>query len=93
MDTHEGMPIFVVLGATGEYDDYQEWIVCAYRHIEDAQNHAGKAEEEARRLFKERPESSIHTRHVTPFDANMQIDYTGTKYLIEETTLHGAFLK
>lgn len=92
MDLHEGIPVFIVVGATGEYEDYHEWIVCAYRNIEDAQNHAKKAEEEAKSLFKKRPDIPIHSRHVAIFDDNMEIDYTGTTYYVEETVLHNKFL-
>jgi hypothetical protein len=91
MELHEGMPIFLVVGATGEYDDHHEWVVCAYRNIESAQEHAKKAEEEAKRLFDERPKNGYFIKHVSPFDANMHIDYTGTNYYIEETSLHAIF--
>jgi len=90
MDSHEGIPIFLVMGATGEYEDYKEWAVCAYRNVEAAQEHAKKAEEEAKKISASAKTSSVR-HHPSSLDANMQIDYTGTTYYVEETVLHQIF--
>lgn len=89
METYEGMPIFLVMGSTGEYDDHHEWIVCAYRDVESAQTHAKLAEEDAAKRYTGRlGHAPIFERHDSPFDACMQIDYTGTSYYVEEAILH-----
>lgn len=91
MELHEGIPIFLVIGATGEFEDYHEWVVCAYRDISSAQEHAKKAEEEAKKLFSERNKLEISSTHETKLDANMHIDYTGTSYYVEEIDLFSFF--
>lgn len=88
MVSNNGMPIFIVMGSTGEYDDYHEWVVCGYRNIESAQKHAKLATEDAKRRFNSRTsDEPIFQRVDSPLDSGMQIDYTGTTYFIEETIL------
>lgn len=92
MESHEGMPIFLVMGETGEYEDKQEWVVCAYRNYEQAYQHAKMADEEASKFFTERGDEIV-TRHKGNYDEYMVIDYTGTSYYVQETLLHHAFLR
>lgn len=91
MENYEGIPIFLVIGETGEYDDYQNWIVSAYRDHDSALNHAKKAIEEAKIVFDGRDKSPLKSLHKGIYDENMSIDYTGTNYYVEETFLHAAF--
>lgn len=92
MDSNKGLPIFLVIGTTGEFDDYHEWVVCAYRNIESAQAHAKLANEDAKKRFSDRDRGSgIVQRVDSPLDPGMQIDYTGTTYYIEEIVLHWIF--
>jgi hypothetical protein len=93
MESHEGMPIFLVIGETGEYEDRREWVVCAYRNYEQAYQHAKMADEESSKLFQERDEKFTTIKHKGVYDENMVIDYTGTSYFVEETILHHAFLR
>ena len=88
MTIHEGIPIFLVIGSTGEFEDYHEWIVCAYRDIDSAHDHAKKANEEAKEILNKREKSIINTIHQAKYDNGMIIDYTGTDYFVEETILH-----
>jgi hypothetical protein len=37
--------IYLVQGNCGEYSDYSEWVVCAYRREDLAQQHAVRAKE------------------------------------------------
>lgn len=91
MSLHEGMPIFLVIGVTGEYEDHHEWVVCAYRDIQSAHEHAKRADEEAKKIFQERPKENISSVHKTVLDESMHIDYTGTHYYVEEVVLHPIF--
>lgn len=93
MDLDEGIPIFLVVGSTGEYDDHHEWFVCAYRDINSAQEHAKKAEEEAKKIFSENGKTFVSLKCGSKLDENMHIDYTGTNYYVEETTLFKLFNK
>lgn len=47
MDLNKPMPIFIVFGVT---KGSEKWVVCAYRNHSDAQAHAKKADEEAKRI-------------------------------------------
>lgn len=90
MTSNEGVPIFLVMGSTGEYDDYKEWVVCGYREFESAEHHAKMANEDAAKFFAEN-NGKTFIKPKSAFDENMHIDYTGTRYFIEETVLHTVF--
>lgn len=77
------MKIWIVEGSTGEYSDRTDWVVCAYRTEEQAQEHAWKAMLRAKELAK------INWNHykdkfknvVNEYDLKMRLDYsTGTVY-------------
>lgn len=72
------------MGVTGEYEDYNEWIVCAYKDIKLAEEHALLATTYALEFFVD--EDRYSYRHEgnleNPFDERMQMDYNGTKYFI-----------
>lgn len=87
MHSNDGVPIFLVMGSTGEYDDYHEWVVCAYRDYDSAEYHAKMANDECTKLHEEN-NGKTYIKIKSVFDENMQIDYGGAKYFIEETVLH-----
>lgn len=77
--------IYLVIGETGEYDDHNEWVVHAYRSRELALEHAAAAEAVAKEIFKEYPfPACIAANAKNPHDPKMQIDYTGSRYRVEE---------
>lgn len=90
MHSNDGVPVFLVMGSTGEYDDYHEWVVCVYREFDSAQDHAKMANEESAKLFSENSGRTF-INHKGVYDENMHIDYTGTTYFIEESVLHTVF--
>jgi hypothetical protein len=79
--------IFLVQGTTGEYSDRSEWVVCAFRSKEKAEAHAHDAQWRAKEI------EHSHQRYYHPkqgeneFDPEMQMDYTGTAYFLEECEL------
>jgi hypothetical protein len=80
------MKIYIVNGATGEYSDQDDWVVCAYRdraladaHVHDAMIRAKEIEKSGSRYEQKKGENE--------FDPNMRMDYTGTKYYVVETEL------
>jgi hypothetical protein len=82
--------LWVVVGSTGEYSDRVEWPVMAYCQKADAEAHRKAASEEAFRLGASNDckkvicdawdDEALKNR----FDPNMQVQYTGTGYYIEE---------
>jgi hypothetical protein len=78
------MKIYIVRGQTGEYSDQQEWIVCAYTDEQTAETHVVEAQAEATNIFKE---GDRWNPRKNPFDPFMRVDYTGTKYWVEECEL------
>lgn len=82
------MKIYLVEGSTGEYSDAQDWIVCAYRSKEKAEEHASKATQRSKELQNENWRyQNMDARGVNEFDSNFQMDYTGTDYYVIETEL------
>lgn len=81
------MKIYLVEGSTGEYSDASDWIVCAYKSKEKAEEHAGNAERRAKELADTR-ESRYHVHAGSnEFDLHMRMDYTGTWYHVIEVEL------
>ena len=75
------MKIYIVQGITGEYEDYYEWVLCAYADEETAKDHAKRAETRAKESLKE-----YDTWNLVPYGSNehdplMHIDYTGIYYI------------
>lgn len=85
--------IYVVVGKTGEYADYQEWYVCAYPVKRMAEQHCKAAQEEDTRLAAgHRTILSILRGEVTnKYDPNYSRDYTGTTYEIHPIKLFPKF--
>lgn len=80
------MKIYLVQGTTGEYSDRTDWVVCAYRSKQKAEDHASKAMHRAMELFKS-GWRSYNSEEVNEFDPGMRIDYTGTEYTTFEVEL------
>ncbi len=77
------MTIYVVEGSTGEYEDYSEWILCAYYDEALAKEHARPAIEAYRTRADRNGAFGIVTRQVAsnPYDPDMHVDYTGVEYI------------
>ena len=71
--------IFVVYGSTGEYSDHREWYVAAYFSETNAKNHVLQATARANELIAQHGEYNIPDG-ANEHDAQMQADYTGTRY-------------
>ncbi len=82
------MKIYIVEGSTGEYSDRSEWVVCAFRSKEKAEELASKATLRAKELQGENWRyQSTEDRGINEFDLEMNMDYTGTDYYVIETEL------
>lgn len=73
------MKAWVVIGATGEYEDFHEWNVVVYRNRDVAEHHVKLANKEAKKPKYEKDDSQKN-----PYDADFHMDYTGTDYHISE---------
>ncbi len=74
------MKIYVVIGETGEYDDFRRWNVKAFGNKRKATNFKKKLNKIASFSNSERTCKDL----VLAGDKNAQVDYTGTEYLLEE---------
>lgn len=45
--------VYIVMGHSGEYDDYRNWITKAFWHRSDAMEYARNCQDEADRILKE----------------------------------------
>jgi hypothetical protein len=95
------VPVWVVIGTTGEYSGRNEWVVAVYLEKGLAERHADLAMEEERRLLKAREASGVESyvfiyeqdslapEHaallVNRYDPKAQRDYTGTDYHAAES--------
>ena len=80
--------IFCVIGHTGEYSDHAEWIVGWCPTKPEAEELAGLAQARAETIIKfdELAYQKVG-REDSPtneYDPNMQMDYTGTRYVVCE---------
>lgn len=85
------MNIYVVMGTTGEYEDRKEWLVMAFtkedkakRHADDCAGYALENGVSAQHFNYDNKSEIIENN---PYDAHMQIDYTGTRYYYEKVEL------
>lgn len=89
--------IYVVTGNTGEYSDYTDWIVCAYKSADAAKARVIELETlmktlgpvtdsgwDARRKLEDAMKKHEHG------DQYFQVDYTGTRYGYEPVELKDA---
>ena len=83
--------IYLVWGTTGEYDDRQDWVVCAYADKQAAQDHVAAAQTEAGRIAN----SGKRTWEVggcNKYDKGFQLDrMTGTEYTVGTVELRERF--
>lgn len=76
--------VYVVFGRTGEYSDQQEWPVRAFRTAEAAQalqDRCNAYAQEGKRRDLDWDERDQYCAG-NPEDPSMQMDYTGTEYLV-----------
>jgi hypothetical protein len=89
--------IYVVMGSTGEYSDHHNWLVCAYRTKEDAEQHEIEATKRAHGFKREdRYEPDFKDRlkaAMGEYDPECQMDYTGTDYCTIEVELRAKLPK
>ena len=95
------MKIYVVMGETGEYADYQEWIVHAYVDPTEAQKHADAAQQAFCSLVPGwnpgENEGIPFQRYLelgafkNPYDPDGQLDYTGVRYGVVEVPVSEKF--
>ena len=80
--------LYAILGSTGEYEDYQEWIVATYLDYDLAAEHRNLAQEYANR-FEENRKSKWQSPPAgsNPYDPFMTMQSSGTSYDIEHTEL------
>ena len=79
--------LFVVIGCTGEYSGFDEWVVCAYSDEAHARQHAEAAQVQMSEW------QATHGRYEDPpkgwnkYDPVGYCDYTGTTYTVQEVEL------
>ena len=79
--------VYVIIGQTGQYDDYREWNVIAFKHKTKANNYLKLVQDKADEIYeKQRNRYSFNERD-NEYDPRMSMDYNGTKYTIEELKL------
>lgn len=82
------IPIYVVMGTTGEYSDRSQWPVKAYRTEASARVLVEKASERAREIEVATKGSYRAMREaVNEHDPHMDMDYTGTTYYVMKVDL------
>ena len=82
--------VYLVQGSTGEYDDYRDWIVCAWSTRTQARRHAialikrmSVLGDGIKDIFSKETES------MREHDPYFSCDYTGTEYDIIEVEVRG----
>lgn len=81
--------IYVVMGSCGEYSDHITWQVAAYKTEEEARKHVGKAAERFSELnLKYHEDVYTIPKGENEYDPYMRVDYTGTRYYVEEVDLY-----
>ena len=82
--TENASNIYVVVGTTGEYSDRIEWPVIAYHSEVEAEEHVKAASRwleqnvVPNRPYRPRLPDGVKN----PYDPEMELDYTGTKWFI-----------
>ena len=79
--------IYVVMGTTGKYSDRTEWLVAAYSNEKEAQKHIELATEKANEEFEKYRKDVYKYDPKNEYDKGMAMDYTGTRYFLEESEL------
>lgn len=75
--------LHIVMGTTGEYSDRSEWPVVAYHDETLAMEHVRLATRRAKEIFAvyDRQNYGVELPK-NEYDADMQMQYTGTDYFI-----------
>jgi len=92
------MKIWIVYGSTGEYSDRVEWAVMAYTDELKARVHVENCTAWFREygpyanLAPREPKWAAYIRWndqklANPYDPNMSVDYTGTRWYLDEVEL------
>jgi len=79
--------IYLVVGNTGEYDDYDDWVVKAFRTKKRAAALADKAKARADELYP-KARLSYNTLE-NEFDLNCHMARNGTSYTVVEVSFDG----
>jgi len=81
------MPVYVVIGTTGEYSDHREWPVKAYYSKTLAEQHVVNAGRRANELFVQYGRYGDVPKGENEYDSKMESAYTGQRYYIWEVEL------
>ena len=91
----DGRKVFVVVGYTGEFSDFNQWTVAAYTNEEDAKRHVLLADGYARehKIWYDVDDANcfMNSGLVNPFDPDMMLDHTGVRYTYVAAPLFEAF--
>ena len=86
--------VWLVMGATGEYSDRQEWPVRAYRDKSAAEREVMRLTEESKALFarvgygwESHQRKAVEEHGPRVGDPGFSMDYTGTSYFYYEAEL------
>ena len=83
--------IWVLSGSTGEYSEFSEWVVCAYRTEEDAKKHQQLAQAEADNIKRKRKIYGAVGKPYNKYDPEqMNMDYNGTTYSYKLVELYNS---
>jgi hypothetical protein len=80
------MKIYIVEGTTSDGECRDDWIVCAYKQQDVADEHARKAMLRAMEIHKAN-KYYYSSQKLNEFDPEMRIDYTGIDYNVFEVEL------
>jgi hypothetical protein len=85
--------MWVVEGATGEWDDACDWVVCAYTTKEEAEKHAYAAQNWWVDNYEAWHDAWPSAWVKNPYDPDAcRPDYNGTKYSVFEIDLKTEFV-
>lgn len=84
--------IYLIIGHSGEFGDYETWPVCAYWKESAAKEHARLAHLAAEKIYmRQMDQETYHYEPVhvqTEWDDRCYVDYTGTDYQVKEINLY-----
>ena len=75
--------VYLVMGSSGEYDDFQEWPVVVYSNWSKADEHARRADKFDREWRKNNPKAFAE-EYANPFDSTVTRSYYQNFYVVEE---------
>lgn len=82
------MKIYQIIGATGEYEDYTEWVARTFTKELNAKDYLHFLHEKIKELgIENHPTSDAvdkANKKMLPFDKNFRCDYTGVNYSLVE---------